>query len=150
MIFKAYSEEQKDNIVNSICNDIQRSLTPITELCKQKGIVFRTIERWCDDKEEWHAMLIGAVTQRAWRYAEDAIGIIDNVQPFFEDNKGNRHDSNASVNKAKHQAEFRLKLAEILAPDTFGNLNLRYEIKEAKMDIKEIKKAMGAMGIKTK
>lgn len=140
MAFRNYSEEQKNKIFNVICNEIEHSSITITKICKQNDIAFRTVQRWSYDNEEWDKTLVEAMAQRAWRYAEEGIGIIDNAPTYFEDVQGNKRDSNASVNKAKYQAEFRLKLAETLAPDTFGNL--RPLLKQIEKDMAEIKKKL--------
>lgn len=133
-----FTEEQKGEILTSVCEAIQSTLMPITEICKQQKTNFRSVELWGADNKEWRNMLQAALTQRAWRYAENAISIIDNTPTYFEDTRGNRHESSVALNKAKYQADIRFKLAETLAPETFGNL--RYLLRDIEKRIAELEK----------
>jgi len=134
MAYINYTDEQKNTITKAVCDEIQLSATPISEICKRHNISYHALRSWSLDNDDFAYRLIEAQTERAWQYIDEAMALIDSAPIFFEDSRGNRHESSVALNKIRYQVEHRRKMAEILSQEIFGNY--WYQIKEVMRQLK--------------
>lgn len=130
--------KKKKAIAEAVCSEIQQTATPIYEICKRHSIDYLTLYNWAKESENFSELLYEAQTDRAWRIMDEAEELIDSAPTYFEDSRGNRHESSAALNKIRSQVEHRYKMAETLSPEIFGDY--RYQIKEINKGLAQMKK----------
>ena len=112
----AYSEEDKERIFDSVCNDIAEGI-PLREICRRDGMPgFRTVYEWMEADEKKSARFARAREDGFDAIAEECLSIADE-EPGTTINGGT--DSGA-VQHQKLRVETRLKLLAKWSPKRYG------------------------------
>lgn len=169
-MFKKFTNEQRPAIIEAICEEISNesfcevmheysinermaAFIPIAKICKNHGISFGTLHRWCARNITWEKMLNDAKKARASAYKIIAFTLMDETIEMIS-----ALDNNASsalfrktvkkTNKKAHNSERFLQLAYTLNPDL--GVPSKYDIWRLRKKLEKLRKLVDMKYSKTR
>ncbi|MBW2993931.1 hypothetical protein KY315_00750 [Candidatus Woesearchaeota archaeon] len=138
MAAKSYTIEQKKDKVTAWAEKVAATDAGITYICDELEVCPDSIRKWASKDAGLKKIYSRALIKRAWRYADTAKKILEDAQCFYVDEKtGRKKECSSPLNKAKHRADFLMRLASIIAPSVFSDY--RHEIKAIQKELSELK-----------
>lgn len=136
--------EEQRKVVLDFCKDIQDTDDSLDIVRKRHDVGHLTVARYACANPELKDIYNEARATRGWRYAERALQVLRDCDPFYESKTGIK-DSMAIVNKTKFYADALFRFAAAYDPLSWGEM--RYELKALQVQLEFVKKALVDRGI---
>lgn len=122
--------------ITNFCRDIAETMDEMSVLISRHKIGYLMLHRLAREDEKLAEMLGEAKVSRGWKYMEMAQGCLERIEEFWMDHRGYQRERSNSCNKARHIADFYIRMAATLAPETFGDY--RYELQRLEARLRDI------------
>jgi len=117
----AYSDKEKENIVNDICNKIANGST-VRKALKESEISNVTFFRWIDADEQKVKQYARATQLRAEAMAEELLTIVDSTEDdIITDEDGNRITNHNVIQRDRLRSDTRKWLMSKMFPKKYGD-----------------------------
>lgn len=118
----AYTEEEKQEIINTICEGIAQGKA-LRNICNEEGqIDVTTFYKWIDDDEDKTKQYTRATTDRADSIFEDILDIADSQgDDVYKDKEGKEHVNHDNINRARLRVDARKWAASKMNPKKYGD-----------------------------
>jgi len=116
----AYSEQEKTEIVNEICESVSNGITTRNAILKNK-IPFKTFYQWIDDDEAKGKQYTRATELRAELMADELMTIADSTaDDIILDERGNEITNHNVIQRDKLRIDTRKWLMSKMMPKKYG------------------------------
>lgn len=135
----AYSEKQKKEIINTICDCISEDKFSLRDACVFAEINRNTFYQWIDKNEEFANQYARATSDRADAIFEEILDIADDQEnDVYEDKDGNEQINHNVIQRARLRVDSRKWMLGKMNPKKYGE-KVQQEIDlNAKVNIKPI------------
>lgn len=117
----AYSQKQKNKIVNNVCDDVSNGITTRKAILKQ-GIPFKTFYEWIDNDEEKSKQYARATELRAEYLAEEILTISDSTEDdVITDENGTPITNHGIIQRDKLRVDTRKWLMSKMMPTKYSD-----------------------------
>jgi len=116
----AYSEQEKTEIVNEICESVSNGITTRNAILKNR-IPFKTFYQWIDDDEAKCKQYTRATELRAELMADELMTIADSTaDDIILDERGNEITNHNVIQRDKLRIDTRKWLMSKMMPKKYG------------------------------